>query len=137
MADTSKISKSDTLIKTVFHWALTILIIILLIMLISSAVVQMLAPTFFPNVDISGFIDVIETANTLLSVLSLALAVLSIGMSRQSGKQAEEILNGVSKLKDKQDSMEFMIANIGRIFSIENSKKKEAIPNSGPDPVDD
>lgn len=72
----------------------------------------MLAPTFFPKVNISGFRNSSNTVSLLLAVLSVGLAVCSIIQARKGNLEMEKILNktnnvltGIEVIKTQQDIM--------------------------------
>lgn len=130
-----KPSKS-TDIKNVIQWILAIFIVILLSMLVISAIVQMLAPTFFPSKDISGFISVINTASIFLSVISTVFGILSLIFSYQSGKQAEKILDGVSDLRKHCDTMESILDNMSTKGKF-SFNSPTPIPSNEPDKITD
>ena len=125
----------EKILKAVSMWAVLIFILLILLMLLGSATVQMIAPTFFPEADISGFIDVIQTASVLLSVISLVSGVVSLVLSHQSGKQAEKILEGVSELNKQCNLLGFMLGNTLRTYSFQNTPPPPS--SSGPDDITD
>ncbi|MBD5469103.1 MAG: hypothetical protein HDR21_13255 [Lachnospiraceae bacterium] len=61
-----------------------------------------LAPTFFPDKDISGIKGYVNTFCVILSILSVGLGVYSVWQSIGSGKQANEILNSLRAIEREQ-----------------------------------
>ena len=87
------------------QWTIYILIIIVILFTVMSLLVSVLAPTFFPSVNIDGFKSYINTFGIVLSFLSVALGVYSIWQAFASGKQATEMINSIHDLKQQHDSL--------------------------------
>ena len=64
--------------------------------------VNVLAPTFFPEADISGIKEYINTFCAVLSFLSVGLGIYSIWQANGSGKQANEILKSIRAIEREQ-----------------------------------
>lgn len=90
--------------------------------------INVLAPTFFPETDISGFKDYINTFCVILSFLSVGLGIYSIWQASESGKQASEIMKSIQIIEREQSlSQDLMrvIANAvdnGKTMTSENVK---------------
>lgn len=90
-------------LKTVIQWTIYLLIILIVLFTVGSLLVNVFAPTFFPNADISGFKDYINTFCVILSFLSVGLGVYSIWQASASGKQASEMIDSLHALKQQQE----------------------------------
>lgn len=101
-------------LKTTIQWTTYSVILFLIIITIISLTVNLIAPTFFPNTDISGFQGYINTASIILSFLSVGLAIFSIWQASASGKQSQDILNMVQEIKDKQTTLSKDILRTGQ-----------------------
>lgn len=64
--------------------------------------VNVLAPTFFPQANISGIKEYINTFCVILSFLSVGLGIYSIWQANGSGKQANEILKSIRAIEREQ-----------------------------------
>jgi len=100
-------------LKNVIQWTLYVLVIIVALITIISLGINILAPTLFPNVDISGFKDYINTSCVFLSFLSVGLGIYSIWQASQSGKQADEMLSTIRDLKYQQEVLTVTLKNTG------------------------
>lgn len=92
-------------LKNVILWTLYIVVLIIGLSAIIALGVNVLAPTFFPDADISGFKNYINTFGIILSFLSVGLGMFSIYQANISGKQAVEMLNSIQELKIQQERM--------------------------------
>lgn len=92
---------SDKLKRSV-QWSLYIFILIVISITMICLVISILSPTFFPEKDISGFKDYIDTLCVILSFLSVGLSVYSIIQAISSGKQANEMIKSIQELKAQQ-----------------------------------
>ena len=90
-------------LKNIICWTTYITIAFLTLITVITLCVNLVAPTFFPDKDISGFKSYINTASIILSFLSAGLAFFSIWQARESGKQATVILNEIHEIKHKQE----------------------------------
>lgn len=93
-------------------FSVVIAFIIFLVFFVAPNIIIMLAPTFFPKVNISGFRNSSNTVSLLLAVLSVGLAVCSIIQARKGNLEMEKILNktnnvltGIEVIKTQQDIM--------------------------------
>ena len=93
----------DKKLKLVILWSLYILIAVIAVFTLISLAINVFAPTFFPNTDISGFKDYIDTFCVILSFLSVGLGVFSIVQANESGKQASEMAASIQALKHQQE----------------------------------
>lgn len=93
----------DTEFKRVIFWSLYILTAIIAIFTFIALGINVLAPTFFPNANISGFKDYINTFCIILSFLSVGLGVFSIIQANESSKQVSEMTSSIQALKQQQE----------------------------------
>lgn len=93
---------SDKL-KYTIQWSLYILMMVIVIVTFICLVINIIAPTFFPNKNISGFKDYVNTLCVILSFLSAGLGIYSILQANVSGKQANEMINSIHELKEQQE----------------------------------
>lgn len=93
---------SDKL-KHTMQWSLYILMMIIVIVTFICLGINIIAPTFFPNTNINGFKDYINTLGVILSFLSAGLGIYSILQANVSGKQASEMINSIHELKEQQE----------------------------------
>ncbi len=107
----------DEKLKTVVQWTIYILIIIVILFTVMSLLVSVLAPTFFPSVNIDGFKSYINTFGIVLSFLSVALGVYSIWQAFASGKQATEMINSIHDLKQQQATLLVTLKSTNNISS--------------------
>lgn len=110
---------SDRL-KNVIQWTIYILIVLVALFTIISLLINVLAPTFFPKVNISGFKDYINTFGIILSFLSAVLGFYSIWQSFKSGRQANEMINSIHDLKQQQETLLVILKstdNLGTVFT--------------------
>lgn len=89
-------------LKQVVPWTLYISVVLIALFTIVSLVINVLAPTFFPQTDISGFKDYINTFCVILSFLSVGLGIYSIWQTNESGKQANEIMKSIQLIERDQ-----------------------------------
>lgn len=93
---------SDKL-KYTIQWSLYILMMVIVIVTIICLGTNIIAPTFFPNTNINGFKDYINTLCVILSFLSAGLGIYSILQTNVSEKQASEMINSIHELKEQQE----------------------------------
>lgn len=90
-------------LKSVICWTGYILATIVIIFTIFALGVKVFAPSFFPNTDISGFQDYINTFCVILSFLSVGLGLLSIWQANESNKQTTKMLETINDIKLQQE----------------------------------
>lgn len=90
-------------LKHVVQWTLYIFILIIALTLWGSVLIVMLKPSFFPEMNTSGFEDYIDVLCIALSILSAFLGVYSIRQANQSGKQTSDMLNAMEGIKHQQE----------------------------------
>lgn len=95
---------SDKLRHTI-QWSLYILLIVVIVITFICLIINVIAPTFFPDVNIGGFKDYINTLGIIISFLSAGLGVYSILQANVSGKQAGEIIKSIHELKEQQEML--------------------------------
>lgn len=94
---------SDKL-KSFIHWMTTILIFVCIIGFIFIPIaIIMLAPTFWPESDFSGFKDWISSASIFVSFFSAILGAYSIHQASDSNKTTQGILNDLQTIKANQE----------------------------------
>ena len=93
---------SDRL-KHIIPWTLYVSVVLIALFTVVSLGINVLAPTFFPETDISGFKDYINTFCVILSFLSVGLGIYSIWQASESSKQANEMVNSIHALKQQQE----------------------------------
>lgn len=104
-------------LKTVVQWTIYILIIVVILFTITSLLISVLAPTFFPSANIDGFKGYINTFGIVLSFLSVGLGVYSIWQAFASGKQATEMISSIHDLKQQQDTLLVTLKSTSEISS--------------------
>lgn len=96
-------------LKTTALWTVYIFVVFIGVTIIASVFISALAPTFYPEEDISGIKEFVNTFCVFLSFLSVGLGVYSIVQTNGSGKQANEILNSIQAVeRDQKLSQELM-----------------------------
>lgn len=93
----------DERLKKVTQWTIYILIVLIIIFTLVILLVLVIAPTFFPEKDVSGFKDYINTFCVLLSFLSAGLGLYSVFQATSSNKQAERMIQSIQELKYQQE----------------------------------
>lgn len=93
----------DAKLKKTIQWTLYVLVIVVTIITLLCLGINILAPTFFPNTDISGFTNYINVLCILLSFLSVGLGMYSIYQAAESGKQANKMINSIQALQKQQE----------------------------------
>lgn len=88
--------------KSTLLWTLYVAVVLIAIFTVVLLGVNVLAPTFFPNTNISGIKEYINTFCVILSFLSVGLGVYSIWQTSGSGKQANEILKSIRAIEREQ-----------------------------------
>lgn len=99
------------------------MIILVALFTIISLLVSVLAPTFFPNANISGFKSYINTFGIVLSFSSVILGVYSIWQAFASGKQATEMINSLHDLKQQQNTLLVTLKSTNSISSSDTEHK--------------
>ena len=89
-------------LKHAIQWSLYALIMFVIIVTLVCLMVNIIAPTFFPEQNISGFKDYINTLCVILSFLSAGLGIYSILQANMSEKQANGMINSIHELKEQQ-----------------------------------
>lgn len=96
---------SDKL-KNTIQWSMYFAIMaVLLITIFIPIVVNMLAPTWFPCADISGFNNISNISGSLLSFFSVCLAVFSIWQAKTSSTQMNRVLNKLTVIQNQQEAI--------------------------------
>lgn len=90
-------------LKSVICWTGYILTTIVIIFTLFALGVKVFAPSFFPNTDISGFQDYINTFCVILSFLLVGLGLLSIWQANESNKQTTKMLETINDIKLQQE----------------------------------
>ncbi len=75
---------------------------------------------FFPNQDISGIKEYINTFCVILSFLSVGLGIYSIWQASVSGKQANEILKSIQAIEYEQNIAQGLMRVITNV--VDNGK---------------
>lgn len=88
--------------KSTLLWTLYVAVVIIAVFTVVLLGVNVLAPTFFPETDISGIKEYINTFCVILSFLSVGLGIYSIWQASGSGKQANEILKSIRAIEREQ-----------------------------------
>lgn len=111
-------------LKNTIQWSIYIVAIAaLLITIFIPLIVNMLAPMWFPQADISGFNKVTNISGSLLSLLSVGLAVLSIWQAKSSSSQMNQVLNKLTVIKNQQEAIKLAVK--------QNSYSRGTMPNDG------
>lgn len=116
-------------LRQVVPWTLYIAVVLIAMFTIVSLVINVLAPTFFPETNISGFQDYINTFCVILSFLSVGLGIYSIWQASESGKQANEIMKSIQLIEREQylsQDLMRVIANAldnGKTMTADNVKE--------------
>lgn len=92
----------DGRFKSTLFWTCYVVLVVVVIFTFILLGVDVLAPTFFPETNISGIKQYINTFCVILSFLSVVLGVYSIWQSNGSSKQANEILLSVQAIEREQ-----------------------------------
>ena len=122
LEDVLVVSKFISFIK----WAIAITIIILfLVFVFTPGLVKMLKPTFFPNLDISGFENSITIVSYIITFLSAGLACISIYQAKSSTSQTNTIIKSLTEIKERQGNMNFLLKQSQQQYGEATSVKKE------------
>lgn len=89
--------------------------------------VNVLAPTLFPELNISGIKDYINTFCVILSFMSAGLGIYSIWQANLSGKQATEILNSIKSIEKEQKFTKDLLEVITNTFDNEKTSQTSTI----------
>lgn len=106
--------------KSTVLWTLYVAVVLIGIFTIVLLGVNVLAPTFFPNQDISGIKEYINTFCVILSFLSVGLGIYSIWQASVSGKQANEILKSIQAIEYEQNIAQGLMRVITNV--VDNGK---------------
>lgn len=107
-------------LKQVVPWTFYIIVVLIMLFTIVSLCINILAPTFFPEKDISGFKNYINEFCVILSFLSVGLGIYSIWQTSGSGKQANEILKSIQAIEREQQLSKDLMRVINNV--IDNGK---------------
>lgn len=111
-------------LKKVISWTLFIIILTIIIISLIASIINMIQPTFFPEVDISGFKNYTNAISVLLSFLSAGLGMFSIWQSNLSSQQSVEILNGIKDIEKEQKYISNNIMSVNQ-HNIERTDANE------------
>lgn len=114
--------KSNSNLKTVIQWTIYIAILIVSLFTLISLLIVVIAPTFLPSVNISGFKNYISTFGLLLSFLSVGLGTYSIYQAFASGKQATEMIQSLQTLKEQQELVLVSLKSIKDLKIVSSQK---------------
>lgn len=89
-------------LKSTLFWTLYIALTAIGVITFIFLMINVLAPTFFPNANIDGIKDYINTFCIILSFLSIGLGFFSIWQSNEGSKQVKEILDSIIEIKTEQ-----------------------------------
>lgn len=115
----------DNKLKKVIQWTVYIMVTLAIITILASLVVNILQPTFFPNVSIDGFQNYTNNASVLLSFLSAGLGFFSIWQANLSSKQSASILSDLSVIKRNQERISGNIVSLGQ-HNVETAQAKSS-----------
>lgn len=87
--------------KTVL-WTIYILGLFVILLTVLCVVVDMIAPTFFPNSNITGFLKYLDTFCIILSFLSVGLGFFSIWQANEGSKQINGLLKEMKTISEDQ-----------------------------------
>ncbi len=93
--------------------------------------VNVLAPTFFPQANISGIKEYINTFCVILSFLSVGLGIYSIWQANGSGKQANEILKSIRAIEREQHLSQDLMRVITNVVDNGKTMKTSNINHEG------
>lgn len=88
--------------KSTLLWTLYVAVVFIAVFTVVLLSINVLAPTFFPETNISGIKEYINTFCVILSFLSVGLGIYSIWQANGSGKQANEILKSIRAIEREQ-----------------------------------
>lgn len=83
-------------------WTCYIIVLSVVLFTFVLLIADVLAPTFYPDTDISGVKQYINTFCVILSFSSVALGAYSIWQSNGSNRQVNEILQSVRAIEREQ-----------------------------------
>lgn len=123
---------SDKL-KSVVLWTLYIALVLIGLFTVILLGVNVLAPTLFPQTDISGIKEYINTFCIILSFLSVGLGMYSIWQANISSKNANEILKSIRAIERDQhllsnDLMQVITSVVvsGKTINASDASKKNS-----------
>lgn len=73
-----------------------VLLAVLAFLVLISIIIIVIQPTFFPEMDISGFEQIMDVVNPTLGILSVVLAIYSLYSSEQSNESIKKALNSTA-----------------------------------------
>ena len=103
----------DERLTKAVQWSIYAIILIFSLCILASFIVIILQPTFFPDKNISGFKDYINTMCTFVSFISVGLGVFSIYQANSSGKQASKMMDSLRLLEKRQELLMVTLNKIG------------------------
>lgn len=106
--------------KSTLLWTLYVAVVFIAVFTVVLLSVNVLAPTFFPETDISGIKEYINTFCVILSFLSVGLGIYSIWQANGSGKQANEILKSIRAIEREQHLSQDLMRVISNV--VDNGK---------------
>lgn len=121
---------SDKL-KSTLLWTIYIAMVLIGGFTVILLAVNVLAPTFFPTVDISGIKQYINTFCTILSFLSVGLGIYSILQANGSGKQVNEILKSIRAIEREQQLSQALMRVITNAVDNGNTMKTSVANKNG------
>ena len=117
--------------KSTLLWTLYAAVVSIGVFTIILLGVNVLAPTFFPNTDISGIKEYINTFCVILSFLSVGLGIYSIWQSSVSSKQANEILKSIQAIEREQKLSQQLMQVISNAVDNGKTIKTSAASKNG------
>ena len=96
--------------------------VVIAVFTVISLCVSVVAPTFFPKTDISGFKNYINAFCIVLSFLSVGLGIFSIWQASESGKQANEMINSIQVLKQQQEILLVTLKSTNDLIVVSQNK---------------
>ena len=106
--------KNNKLKNTVL-WTIYVSILLISIFTLICIIINVIAPTFFPERDISGFIQYVNIFGIILSFLSAGLGIFSIWQANVSNKQVSEILQSLQSIEHDKTLSKELIRVVGKI----------------------
>lgn len=111
-------------LKSVIQWFVVIIAIIVVVFgVLVPLGVTMLKPTFFPNVNISGFTSCIQQLSIVLSFASAGLSVVAIFQSSENNKETRQILSTIKETVDGVKNSQAHLETVLRDHNFEYSRQ--------------
>lgn len=124
--------------KSTLLWTIYIAMVLIGVFTMVLLGVNVLAPTFFPETDISGIKEYINTFCVILSFLSVGLGIYSIWQANASGKQSNEIIKAIQAIEHEQHLSKELMRVITNVVDNGNTiKTSDASQNGSWKPDDD